>query len=102
MTVLVTLRIAGDSSRIEQALNSDTERLRSIAERAKGKGALHHRFYGNADGSEVLVVDEWDSAESFQQFFGETPDIGAMMAEAGVTSEPEAKFWQALDTPDAF
>ncbi|HEX3910321.1 MAG TPA: hypothetical protein VHW67_06425 [Solirubrobacteraceae bacterium] len=102
MTVLVTLRIAGDPSRIQQALNSDPDRLQAIADRAKAKGALHHRFYGNTDGSEVLVVDEWDSAESFQQFFGENPDIGAMIAEAGVTSEPEAKFWHVLDTPDAF
>jgi len=102
MTVLVTLRITGDPIRIEQALKSDPERLMEIAERAKAKGALHHRFYANADGSEALVVDEWESAEAFQQFFGESPDIGAMMGEAGVTSEPEAKFFHRLDTPDQF
>ena len=102
MTVLVTLRITGDPKRIEEALTSDRERLLEIAERAKGKGALHHRFFANADGSEALVVDEWETAEGFQQFFGENPEIGAMMAEAGVTSEPEAKFFHELDTPDKF
>jgi heme-degrading monooxygenase HmoA len=102
MAVLVTLRITGDPDRIEQALTSDTERLMAISERAKAKGALHHRFYANADGTEVLVVDEWETAEAFQQFFGESPDIGAMMGEAGVTSEPEAKFFRRLDTPDQF
>jgi hypothetical protein len=102
MTVLVTLRISGDPARIEQALTGDRERLTEVAERAKGKGALHHRFYANAEGSGVLVLDEWENAEGFQQFFGESPEIGAMMAEAGVTSEPEAAFWRPLDTPDAF
>jgi heme-degrading monooxygenase HmoA len=102
MAVLVTLRISGDAGRIEQALKSDPNRLQEIAERAKSKGALHHRFHANVDGSGVLVVDEWETAEGFQQFFAENPDIGAMMAEAGVTSEPEASFWQLLDTPDAF
>jgi hypothetical protein len=102
MAVLMTLRIKGDPARIEQALKSDPDRLMAVAENSKAKGALHHRFYGNADGSEALVVDEWETAEGFQQFFGENPDIGAMMAEAGVTSEPEAAFWHELDTPDKF
>jgi len=102
MAVLVTLQIEGDPARIEQALNSDPERLKAVSERAKGKGALSHRFYGNADGSGVIVVDEWETAEGFQQFFGESQEIGAMMGEGGVTSEPKADFWQALDTPDAF
>ena len=77
-------------------------RAAAISERAKGKGALSHRFYANADGSGALVVDEWESAEAFQQFFAESQDIGAMMGEAGVTSEPEASFWRQLDTPDTF
>jgi hypothetical protein len=102
MAVLVTLRIAGDADRIEQALTSDPARLTGIAERAKSKGALHHRFYANTDGSGALVVDEWETVDGFQQFFGESPEIGAMMAEAGVTSEPEVAFWRPLDTPDAF
>ena len=102
MAVLMTLQIAGDPARIEAALNSDPERLKAVSERAKGKGALHHRFYANHDGSGVLVVDEWETAEAFQQFFGESHEIGQMMGEAGVTSEPVASFWRPLDTPDAF
>ena len=102
MAVLVTLRIAGDPARVEQALKSDPDRLMAVSESAKSKGALHHRFFGNADGNGVLIVDEWETAEGFQQFFGDNPQIGAMMAEAGVTSEPEVAFWDLLDTPDQF
>jgi len=102
MAVLMTLRIAGDPNRIEQALTSDPERLKAVAERAKGKGALHHAFYANADGSGAVVVDEWETVEGFQQFFGESQEIGQMMSEAGVTSQPTPTFWHKLDTPDAF
>jgi len=102
MAVLVTLQIEGDPARIEQALTSDPERLKAVADRAKGKGALHHAFYANADGSGALVVDEWESAEAFQQFFGESQEIGAMMGEAGVTEQPTPVFWRELDTPDKF
>jgi heme-degrading monooxygenase HmoA len=102
MAVLVTLRLTGDPARIEQALTSDADRLNAVAERAKGKGALHHRFHANADGSGVLVVDEWETAEAFQQFFSESQEIGAMMAEAGVEGAPQVEFWSAIDTPDAF
>ncbi len=48
------------------------------------------------------MVDEWETVEGFQQFFAENPDIGAILAEAGVTSGPEVKFWHELDTPDKF
>jgi heme-degrading monooxygenase HmoA len=102
MSVMMGLRIDVDPERLEQALNSDPARLRAIAERAKQMGALHHRFLANVDGSEALVVDEWESAEAFQRFFGEGDDIRAMMEEAGIRGEPEVKFWRGLDTPDQF
>jgi heme-degrading monooxygenase HmoA len=102
MSVLMTLRIEGDPGRIEQALTSDGDRLKTVSDRSKDKGAIHHRFYASADGSGVLVVDEWESAEAFQQFFAESSEIPQMMSEAGVTSQPEATFWTELDTPDKF
>jgi hypothetical protein len=51
----------------------------------------------------VLIVDEWPDAASFLRFFEEsTPDVGPMMAEAGVTERPTPVFWRELDTPDKF
>jgi hypothetical protein len=46
------------------------------------------------------VVDEWQSAEDFQQFFAEATEIPGLMAEVGVRSEPEIVFWRKLDTHD--
>jgi hypothetical protein len=103
MSVMMGLRIAVDDvDRFEETVKSDPARLSAIAGRAKEYGAIHHAFYANLAGGEVLVVDEWPDAESFQRFFDASPDIGEMMGEAGVTSEPHPVFWRELDTPDKF
>jgi heme-degrading monooxygenase HmoA len=99
MSVLITLRLAGDPSRLEQFASEHAETLEGIADRARASGCLSHRFYGSDDG-QVLVVDEWESAEAFQKFFESTTEIPAMMADVGVTSEPDVTFWRKLDTND--
>lgn|SRR5437762_11297363 len=102
MSVIMGLRISVDRGRFEEAINSDQARLQEISERSKQHGAIHHRFYASLAGDEVLVVDEWPDPESFQRFFEASPEIGAMMGEAGVSSEPRPEFWQVLDTADKF
>ena len=103
MSVMMGLRINADPARVEEALNSDPERLMRIAQRARDAGCIHHRFFANEAGGEVLIVDEWPDAASFLRFFEESaPDVGPMMAEAGVTERPTPVFWRELDTPDKF
>ena len=102
MSVMMGLRITADPARIEEALKSDPERLEGIAQRARDAGCVHHRFFANEGGGEVLVVDEWPDAASFMRFFENNPDIGKMMGEAGVTEPPTPVFWRELDTPDKF
>src|SRR2546421_11988448 len=102
MSVMMGLVVSADPERFQQAINSDPKRLLDIAERAKQRGAIHHRFYVNEAGGEVLVVDEWPSADAFLEFFSNSPDIEQMMGEAGVTQEPQPVFWRELDTPDKF
>ena len=97
MTVLMTLRVAGDAKSIEAM---DPAALEKISARAREMGALAHHFYGN--GSEILVVDVWRDAESFQAFFDGSPEIPGIMADAGVTTEPTIEFWQPLDVTDGF
>jgi hypothetical protein len=102
MSVMMGLRVDVDPARFEQVVNADPARLGRIAQRAKEKGAIHHSFYANADGGEILVVDEWPDAASFYAFFEDATDIEQLMADAGVQNRPAPSFWRLLDTPDRF
>lgn len=96
MSVLVSMKVAGDTDQFRRFIQ-DEDRLRSIAERAKAAGAIHHRF-GIGDGY-VIVVDEWDTAEHMQQFLA---SIGDVFADAGAQAEPEMWFSEAVSTADEF
>ena len=100
MPIIMTLRAKGDPSKMEQAASSDPDRMRSIADQAKEHGLIAHRFYGSEDG-QIMVVDEWPDAQSFQSFFeAEQSRIQPLMQEAGISSEPEVTFWRKLETGD--
>lgn len=102
MSVIVTLTVKGDPKRLEEHAASDADGMRSILESAKGHGLIAHRFYGSQDG-DIMVVDEWPDEESFLAFFEESRDrIGPMMQAAGVTTEPQPKFWRKLDSGDEY
>lgn len=103
MSVMMGLRVTVDPARFDEVISANRERLMEISERAKQQhGAIHHRFFVNEAGGEILVVDEWPDAASFHAFFDSSPEIGEMFGQAGVTGAPEIKFWRELDTPDKF
>ncbi len=100
MSVIMTLRINGDAKRLEEIAAQNPDRLKSISEQARSHGVIAHRFYASDDG-QIMVIDEWPDAGSFQTFFGEASDqIQPLMQDAGVTSEPEITIWQKLETGD--
>jgi heme-degrading monooxygenase HmoA len=100
MSVLVTMRVQGDTSQFRDFLESGAERMRATRETAQAGGCLHHRF-GVGDGF-VLVMDEWDSAESFQAFFEGNPELATLMRDAGAQSAPEITIAEAVSSPDEF
>jgi hypothetical protein len=59
------------------------------------------KFQSPAD-SEVVIVDEWPSAEAFKSFFNGQPRVGELRAEAGVQGPPEVIVYEILDSPDRF
>ncbi len=98
MSVIMTFRVAGDPDKLEQLAGERADVLRAIAERAKEHGLIAHRFYG-ADG-QIMVIDEWPDAESFQRFFeSQRSQIEPMMQQVA-TGEPEITFWRKLETHD--
>ena len=101
MSVLMTFRAKGDPALLEKRAAGNPEGVRAIAAAAQKAGMTAHRFYGSEDG-QIMVVDEWPDAESFQRFFeANRSEIEPMMAEAGVTEAPEVTFWRQLETHDA-
>ena len=99
MSVIVTVSANGDPAQFEAQAAANPDRIQAILDRAKSHGLIAHRFYGTDD--RLMAIDEWPDAESFQAFFqAAAGEIQPMMAEGGVTSEPEVKFWRKLETGD--
>ncbi len=99
MSVLMTFRAVGDPAELERRAAANPDGMRALAESARPHGLISHRFFGTDDG-DIMVLDEWETAEGFHAFFAEHPEIRAMMGEVGVTAAPEIKFWRALETHD--
>ena len=99
MSVIVMLRVSGDSAAFEQYAAANAAAIDRIMAVAKSNGLIAHRWFGR-DG-EFLALDEWPDAESFQAFFEQAQaDVGPVMQAAGVSSPPEATVWRSLDIDD--
>ena len=102
MSVLMTMVFKGDAAALEQYAAENPDAMRGIVDHAVEHGLIAHRFYASNDG-QLMVVDEWPDAESFQHFFAHMADqIGPMMHAAGVTEEPNPVFWRKLDARDDY
>jgi quinol monooxygenase YgiN len=99
MSVLITIKIAGDVDRFRTTLAERAEEMADIAKQAQASGAIHHRF-GIGDGF-VLVVDEWESAAQFEAFFS-SPELQAFVASSGGTGAPELTVTEAVSSADEF
>jgi hypothetical protein len=100
MSVLIIAKFQGDTAVFRQALAERAGELEKLSARSRGQGAIHHRF-GVGDGF-VTVVDEWESAEQFQQFFAD-PDLQALIGAMGANpGPPEITIAEAVASPDEF
>jgi heme-degrading monooxygenase HmoA len=100
MSVFVVLRVPGDPNTLEQYAQANTEMMQRISAAGKAAGARRHAFAGGEN--EIVVIDEWASAEAFRQFFDGQPEIPRLMQEGGATGAPEISIYRKLDTTDDF
>jgi heme-degrading monooxygenase HmoA len=100
MSVIVVARLKVDPDRLEGLFGSHKDTFEAIAADAKKMGCLHHRFL--AGDGEAVIVDEWDTAEAFQQFFAGDSRIATLMESAGVAAPPEVLLYRQMDSPDRF
>ena len=67
---------------------------------ARSAGGIHHRF-GVGDGF-VVMVNEWETAGHFQQFFSD-PDLQAFIGSVGAApAPPEITITEAVASPDQY
>lgn len=100
MSVLVVVKVSGNTDTFQKALADRADEFVAIRDSAMEKGAIHHRF-GIGDGY-VLVIDEWETGEAFQEFFGE-PKIQEFVASIGADpAPPEITICEAIPSPDEF
>ncbi len=100
MSVLITVKFQGDTDMFRQALADRAGEFIKASEASRVAGAIHHRF-AVGDGF-VLVVDEWDSFEHFQQFFS-NPELQTFIGSVGAAPEPpEVTVAEAAASPDQF
>lgn len=99
MSIYVTVRLSVEPAAFEaqgKAHPDAFERIMAIAHR---NGLIANRWF-RGDG-EIMGVEEWPDAESFQAFFEEAgPEIAPLMTAAGVTSPPVVQFWGHVDIDD--
>lgn len=101
MSVLVSVKLSGDTNVFTKSLKERADEYREIAGRSRKSGALHHEF-AVGDGF-VLVNDEWESAEAFEKFFND-PQLMEFIGSVGGDSAvaPEISIAELVDSPDKF
>jgi len=100
MSVLVIGKFQGDTAKFRQSLTDRAGEYEKWGAQARAAGAIHHRF-GIGDGC-VVVNDEWESVEHFQNFFA-NPEIQAFIGSVGAApAPPEMTVVEAVSSADQF
>ena len=98
MSVVVTIHFqVSDVAKAIEGLHDKAEFLEEITASTKDAGILHHRFV-SGDG-ELVVIDEWETAEQFQSFFDGNPKIAEVMSSIGMTGPPVVTVYESMDAP---
>ena len=100
MSVLVIGKFQGDTDKFRRALADRAEEFAKISDMARAAGGIHHRF-GIGDGF-VVIVDEWETAGHFQQFFSD-PRLQEFIASVGAApGPPEITIAATITSPDQY
>lgn len=100
MSVIVMGRVAVEPHIMKKVMEERADDFLAVAADARSKGCLHHQFV--IAGNEVGLVDEWESAEQFQEFFANQATIREIMQAAGATAPPQFATYEQLPSPDRF
>ncbi|HEY2815469.1 MAG TPA: hypothetical protein VGJ03_18550 [Acidimicrobiales bacterium] len=99
MSVLVVMTVPGDTKAFESFMAQSPDRVKALTEEAKAAGCVGHRFAVGE--GEIVVVDEWGTAEQFQEFIS-SPDLQKVMGEMGAQGEPQITIADPKGFPGEF
>jgi hypothetical protein len=100
MSVLVIGKFQGDTAKFRQSLTDRAGEFAKVGDQARAAGGIHHRF-GVGDGF-VVIIDEWESVEQFQQFFA-NPELQAFIGSVGAApAPPEITVVEAVASADQY
>lgn len=95
MTVIVTAKLGPRTAR-----GSQIEHLvepPDLISHMKERGCLHHQVV-DLEG-DWWLIEEWEAAEHFEDFFDRTPDFRRALREAGFRELPgELRLWRPIET----
>ena len=66
----------------------------------KSLGQIGHRML--TDGRDMVVIDEWPDADTFNKFFAGAARMGEFLSGAGIVEEPELTMLDAVDIAGQF
>ena len=100
MSVIIVGKFQGDTATFRRSLTDRASEFEKWGALGRAAGAIHHRF-GIGDGY-VVVMDEWESVEQFEKFFGD-PELQAFVGSIGAAGgPPEMIISEAVASPDEF
>jgi len=101
VSVIVTIKFpVADVAKAIEGLHTNASFFEETSASTRGKGVISHRFV-SGDG-ELMVIDEWETAEEFQSFFSANPKIGDVMGSIGMNGEPRVSVYGSIDGPGTF
>ena len=102
MSVVVLTKVPVSAATFESVVNEKYQDLMlKIRDDATAQGCLHHMFTEDDDG-QLLIVDEWDDLEHFQNFFHAQTDVRRVMDDSGLNGAPITTTERILDIADRF
>ena len=94
VTVIAHFPVA-DIEKAIAGLQSNGALLEEITGDTKAGGLIHHTFV--AGDGELVVIDEWDTAEHFQSFFDGNAKVAKVMESVGVTGPPAIAIYNEVE-----
>ena len=100
MSVITITHLRGDVAKLKATLEAGAETLVKVSGQAREAGALSHRFV-EGDG-ELLVLDEWTTAEAQAEFFSSSEDIRALLGAGGLTGPPTTDAYATVEAAGTY